>query len=50
MHRSIRNRIYFRCVDDFPEKGLQKIKLEGAREGILRADWLAKILERVNQP
>lgn len=46
-HLAYRSKIFYKCVEDIPPNTLKKVKYDNAREGIIRADWLTKIVDRV---
>lgn len=42
-----RGKILYKCYEEIPTTTLRKIKYENIREGIIRADWISKIIDRV---
>ena len=45
------NTVFYRCLNEVPSNALKKIKHpSNTSKGIIRADWLSKVTERVNLP
>ena len=45
LHRS---KILYKCLEEVPSSTFEKIKHQNVREGIIRSDWIAKMIDRVH--
>ena len=44
LHRS---KILYKCFEEVPSSTFEKLKHQNVREGIIRSDWIAKMIDRV---
>jgi hypothetical protein len=42
----IRDKIFYKCVDEVPADTYKKISYDTIKKGIIRIDWFSKILDK----